>query len=115
MVFERIVFVAFIVLIKCIIFLSIWDTIWIEEIHVGLDFGEKESSVLVIKDGNVRTEVAKDLLGFLEENVELVLLFAFFHGFDEGKMSMKILELFFELLWIGCSHVMKIIIYQIMS
>jgi hypothetical protein len=28
---------------------------------------------------------------------------------------MKILELFFELLWIGCCHVMKIIIYQIMS
>jgi hypothetical protein len=110
--FERIVFEAFIILVNGIVFLSIWDSIWVEEIHVAFDFGEKEGSVLVVKDGDVRTEVTEDLLGFLKEDVKFVLLFVILHGFDEGKMGMQILKLFFELLWIGCRHLMKIIIYM---
>lgn len=90
LIIELVVIVAFIVFINKAFFLSFRNGVWVKKIHIFFDFGEKEASIPVVKNGDMRTDITEYFLSFFEENKILVFLFGILHGLDEGEMSMEV-------------------------
>lgn len=82
-----VIFVALIILVNEAISLSIWNCFRIEKVHIALDFGKEEASILIVKNGDMRADITEYFLSFFKEKKILILLLTIFHGFDECEMS----------------------------